>query len=336
MSIDVTTLTNLVLLFLLVVTAIGCVAITDLLGSVTLLGIFSLLMASMYLVLGAPDVAITEAAVGAGISTILFLVALLLTGKDEVNKVPTNIKFTALLVVTIMGGTLVYTTLALPPLGDPGAPVHEHVAPYYLNQSYQDIGIPNVVTSVLGSYRGFDTFGETIVILTAGFGVFLLLGGTIFGSRTINKGKIMQERVVVRVVSRFLVPFILLYALYIQFHGEYSPGGGFQAGVIFAAAFILYAQIFGLKQCIKILSIPMTRTIACFGVLLYGGVGVATLLMGGNFLEYTVLLKEQKSAQQLGIVLIEFGVGLTVFAVMLLIYYVFAGRQELEKKGKLQ
>lgn len=138
-------------------------------------GIYSLLAASMFVVLDAVDVAFTEAAVGAGISTVLMLGALALTKTEE--KVPSRQVVLPLLVVIVTGAALIYGTLDMPSYGDPNAPVQKHVAPTYLRDSIPKTTVPNVVTSVLASYRGYDTLGETTVILTAGVGVMLLLGG---------------------------------------------------------------------------------------------------------------------------------------------------------------
>ena len=125
----------------------------------------------------AVDVAFTEAAVGAGISTVLFLGALGLTTSNETR--PVSHRLSGLAVVTATGLLLAYGTLDMPAYGDPSAPIHRHVAPHYLEDSPEEIGIPNVVTSVLASYRGYDTFGETTVVLTAAVGAILLLGGVL-------------------------------------------------------------------------------------------------------------------------------------------------------------
>jgi len=138
-------------------------------------GIYSLLAAGMFVVLDAVDVAFTEAAVGAGISTVLMLGALALTKTEE--KVPSRQVLAPLVVVIATGAVLIYGTLDMPHYGDPKAPIHGHVAPTYLADSVPKTTVPNVVTSVLASYRGYDTLGETTVILTAGVGVMLLLGG---------------------------------------------------------------------------------------------------------------------------------------------------------------
>ncbi len=137
----------------------------------------------------------------------------------------------------------------------------------------------------------------------------------------------MQHHVVLRVVSKLLVPPILLFALYVQFHGDYGPGGGFQAGVIFGAGFILYGIVFGLDTVEEVMSPNALRMLAACGLLLYGLVGVAGPLLGGNYLDYDVLLDNPVSGQHLGIFLIELGVGTTVAAVIILLFYAFAGRR---------
>lgn len=145
-----------------------------------LFGIYSLLSAALFVTLDAPDVAFTEAVVGAGISTVLMLATLALMGRDKGPPKPRpRPAYRALLplaVVTVTGAFLIYGTLDIPAFGDPNNPVQQHVAPRYLQESGTEIGIPNVVTSVLASYRGYDTFGETVVVFTAGMGVLVLLG----------------------------------------------------------------------------------------------------------------------------------------------------------------
>ena len=162
------------LLSFLAITAIAVVVLRDLFAVVMLFGIYSLLTASIFLVLDAVDVAFTEAAVGAGISTVLMLATLALTARTE--KIPRQWSPLPLVVVMITGATLIYGTLDMPRYGDPSAAIHQHVAPRYINESPHETGIPNMVTSVLASYRGYDTLGEVAVIFTAGVGVMVLLG----------------------------------------------------------------------------------------------------------------------------------------------------------------
>lgn len=134
----------------------------------------------------------------------------------------------------------------------------------------------------------------------------------------------MEHHLVLRVIAKLIIPLILLFALYVQFHGEYGPGGGFQAGVIFASGFILYALIFGVENLRKVVPLGLLKIVSALGLLLYIGTGVAGLLMGGNFLDYNVLASDPVTGQHLGIILIELGVGSTVASVMLMMFYVFA------------
>lgn len=134
----------------------------------------------------------------------------------------------------------------------------------------------------------------------------------------------MEHHLVLRAISKLLIPLILLFALYVQFHGDYGPGGGFQAGVIFAAGFILYSLIFGLPNVRKVLPLGILRMTAAVGLLLYICVGVAGLLLGGNYLDYNVLAPDPVTGQHIGILLIELGVGMTVSSTMIMMFYVFA------------
>lgn len=163
-----------VLLGFLVVTSLMVVALTDLFAIVVLFGIYSLLSASIFLLMGAADVAFTEAVVGAGISTVLMFSTLALTGGRE-RPVKVRSLWHLILVMTT-GLALIWGTMDLPHYGDGSAPAHQHVAPKYIEDSPQEIGIPNLVTAVLASYRGLDTLGEVVVVFTAGLGVMLILG----------------------------------------------------------------------------------------------------------------------------------------------------------------
>ncbi len=156
------------------VTALALVRLRNLFAVVMLAGLFSLLAAVLYVVLDAVDVAFTEAAVGAGITTVLMLGTLALTTSDE--KAAPRKTLAPLLLVVATGAVLIYGTMDMPRYGDPSAPIHRHVAPYYLERTGPDTGLPNVVTAVLASYRGYDTLGEVTVIFTAAVGVLILIG----------------------------------------------------------------------------------------------------------------------------------------------------------------
>ena len=168
---------NVSLLAFLAITAVAIVRMTNLFAIIMLYGIFSFLSAALFVVMDAVDVAFTEAAVGAGISTVLMLATLALTKGQKEKHSTSHRPWLPLAVVVITGAALVYGTLDIPAFGDPDAPAQTHVAPEYLERSIPETGIPNVVTSVLASYRGFDTLGEVVVVFTAGIAVLLLIGG---------------------------------------------------------------------------------------------------------------------------------------------------------------
>jgi multicomponent Na+:H+ antiporter subunit B len=166
---------NAVLLTLLAVVTVSIIRQRSMFGVVILAGIYSFLMASVLVALDAVDVAMTEASVGAGVSTIVFLATLHLTQTRE-NPQQRNVML-PLFVSAIVGAALIWGTFSLPPFGAADAPIHLHTVPHYLQQSISETGVPNVVTAVLADYRGFDTLGEVTVIFTAGIGVLLLLKG---------------------------------------------------------------------------------------------------------------------------------------------------------------
>ena len=141
----------------------------------------------------------------------------------------------------------------------------------------------------------------------------------------------MRHDLILRVIAKLLIPFILLFALYVQFHGDFGPGGGFQAGVILAAAVIFYGLIFGLADARTLVPEPLVESMMAIGVLIYGGVGVAGLLLGGHYLDYFVLDTDSVHGQHRGIFWVEVGVAVTVSGVMLKIFYMFADRGRLDE-----
>jgi len=306
-----------------VLIAVAVIRLRDLFAVVMLFGIYSFMTATLFMDLDAVDVAFTEAAVGAGVTTVLMLSSLRLTSRWEQRALKHPLL--PLVVVGVTGAALVYGTLDAPLLGDPAAPVHQHVAPRYIEQGPAEVGMPNMVTAVLASYRGYDTFGETVVIFTAGIAVLLLLGiqegpGNRPGRTAIG------EQLVLRVLAKLLLPLILLYALYVQFHGDFGAGGGFQAGVIFATGFILYDLVFGEGDARLVMPARWLHRLAALGVMIYGGVGLMPLFYGRPFLDYSVLAKDPVAGQHLGVMLVETGVGITVFSVVLAIFYALSGR----------
>ena len=312
------------LLTLLVLTAVAIVRTENLFVAVMLTGIFSLLMAAIFFVLDAADVALTEAAIGAGITTVLFLGALALTAEHEKSVSTGRSLSIGVVIVTTL--VLIYATFEKPRLGDPQAPVHQHVAPWYLEQTPELIDIPNVVTAVLGSFRGYDTLGELIVVLIACIGVLFILGGR-RSQHLPSTAQGLRHHLIPRIVGRLVIPFIVLFGFYVQFHGEYGPGGGFQAGAIVAAGIILYALLEGEAQALKAVPRSVLMGMVIGGAMLYGAVGIAGIVLGGNFLDYSVLAENPVLGQQLGILIIELGVGITVCGALLSIFHAFAARE---------
>ncbi len=142
-----------------------------------------------------------------------------------------------------------------------------------------------------------------------------------------------QRHRVVQVITKFLIPMILLFAFYVQFHGDFGPGGGFQAGVIFASAFILHGLIFGEARTRLVVSPNALRISMSLGLLLYEGTGVLSLILGGNYLDYSVLLNNSIAGQHWGIFVVELGVGITVGAVMISLFYCFSSRRDFSEES---
>lgn len=138
----------------------------------------------------------------------------------------------------------------------------------------------------------------------------------------------MNDHLILKVVVKLLLPFVVMYALYVQFHGEVSPGGGFQSGVILAAIFIVYSFVNDLDSLQKIIPSMLVRILSVAGVLIYAGTGVVSMLMGGEFLDYSVFFTDQIKAQQFGVMIVELGVGITVFSVIMIIFYSFGERSD--------
>jgi len=264
------------------------------------------------------------------------------------------LKAFALIIVILCAGLLIYGTSDFPPWGDPESPASTHVSPYYIEHTIEDTSVPNIVTSVLADYRGFDTMFETIVIFTAGIACFFLLRVTkredhesrlyhhlVTGVtlRIKEGGKLPDESeefrrvdtewvpysLIIKITCRLIVPFIMLFALYVIAHGHHSPGGGFQGGVIIGAAMILFAISNDLRAAIFRLSEKIATFFCSVGVFIYAGTGLLCLLLGLNFLDYGALAKilftDPVTARSHGILAVEIGVGIAVMGVVVSIYY---------------
>ncbi len=346
---------DIVLLLFLVATTLTIVRLRSLFAVAAVSGAYSLLSAGLFFVLDAPDVAFTEAAVGAGIATVLLLATLSLTARQQ-RMGGTDLAIGPFLLVSVIGAILIYGTLDMPHFGDPEAPVHTNVVPRFIEGAKPggEIGVPNIVTDVLASYRGYDTFGETTVVFTAAIGVMLLLnlagpfcpglkdGPIVPPPAAAGESRpppppsspqrdypILRENTILWASARPLIPFIMVFALYVQFHGDYGPGGGFQAGVIFASALVLYGLLVDQETARKVLPPRPLAILISGGVLLYGSVGVVSTLMGGDFLDYSVLAHDPVHGQHYGILIVELGVGMTVAAVMIELYVIFSRRRSI-------
>ena len=263
-------------------------------------------------------------------------------------------KVFALVIVILCGGLLIYGTSDFPAWGDPASPASTHVSPYYIEHTIEDTSVPNIVTSVLADYRGFDTMFETIVIFTAGIACFFLLrviadkdkdsrlyhhaltGMTL---RIKEGGKLPEESkefqridsewvpydLIMKTTCRLIVPFIQLFALYVIAHGHHSPGGGFQGGVIIGAAAILFALSNDLRSAIVRCSEKLAALFYSVGIFIYAGTGLLCVILGMNFLDYGALAKilgvDPVTARSHGILAVEIGVGIAVMGVVVSIYY---------------
>ena len=263
-------------------------------------------------------------------------------------------KLLGFIAVTWFGALLLYISLDLPDLGDQASPANTHVSPYYIEHTLEDTSVPNVVTAVLADYRGYDTLFETAVIFSAGLACFFLLRipeskapkarfyrhmTTGLTLRIEKGGKIPEnskdfERidsawvpydVIITMTCRLIVPFIQLFALYVIAHGHHSPGGGFQGGVIFGAAIILFAISNNLRRTQRRIDEKKSVLLGSLGVMIYVGTGILCIALGAGFLDYhglaSLLGVDTVTARSHGILIVEIGVGIAVMAVMVWIYY---------------
>lgn len=258
---------------------------------------FSIFTMLMYLLLDAPDVAMTEAAVGS-ITTVLsiFLIKRLYTKPYVLNDTFKPYLFILLLFAALL---LIYAGLSLPDFGYP------RFDPYYLQNTIEDIKINSAIAAILASYRGYDTLLETLVIVIGGISVLFMMD--------INFSSNNKQDNLIAKMSRVTFPCIILFAMYLQMHGEVSPGGGFQSGAMIALALILYDL--ANNKLLSIFSINLLKYIALSGLGIYFFTGISCLVAKGSFLDYNAILD-----QKLGIMLVESGVCLSVFSTILIIY----------------
>lgn len=323
---------DLPILTLIVICGFFAILVKDLLGAAVIFGAYSFLMCLLWTEMGAVDVAFTEAAVGAGVSTVLFFAAVHRTSREVRSRKSGRklYKGLGLLASGLLGGILFYASGDFPGWADPASPASTHLSPHFISQTIEETSVPNIVTSVLADYRSFDTMFETAVVFTAGLAVLILL--RIGGCRT--AGPVRQraatirpayDESIIRFVTRQLTPFIQLFALYVVAHGHHSPGGGFQGGVILGASFILLAISYDLEMVMNRINEKAGLLLANGGLLLYAGIGLLCLLLGANFLDYSILQRilpgvDGIAARSHAMLGIEIGVAVTVMAIVMLIY----------------
>ncbi len=328
---------DILILVMLVVCAVAAVSVKGLLSAAIILSGYSFLMSLLWTEMASVDVAFTEAAVGAGVSTV-FLVAVVYHTKRRLGTrararyVFKGLGFAAALATA---GLLVYGAQDFPAWGDPASTASSHVSPHYIEKSVEETSVPNVVTAVLADYRGYDTMFETAVIYTAGIAVLALLrrrGRRKDPARTKNGIPVEAHKSsIAQFMVRQLVPFIQLFALYVVAHGHHSPGGGFQGGVILAASFVLLGLSFNVQVVRRRVGDVAQVFSGGLGVLLYVGVGLLCLGLGGAFLDYGTLARIMPGltavgARSYGILFVEIGVAMAVTAIMLSIYLDLASR----------
>lgn len=235
----------------------------------------------------------------------------------------------ALVVAVLTGALLLYAATDFPMWGDPESPASASpISKHFIAKTGVDTEVPNMVTAVLADYRGFDTMFETIVIFIAGMAIIAILKRTGAdadkpATKRENEVAAAPDLIVTNTV-RLLVPVIQLFALYVLAHGHVSPGGGFQGGVIMGASFILVALAWDLPTAMDRLSVDRAVMLASVGILLYAGIGLFSMLLGGEFLDYAelshVLPVSREMARYHAMLGVEIGVAFTVTAVMFAIY----------------
>jgi len=237
------------------------------------------------------------------------------------------LKALALIAVLLAGSLLLSVVSFFPTWGDPHSPANASpISQFYITETEQLTGVPNLVTAVLADFRGFDTLFETVVIFSAGLAVFSILPpprrkrGAEKPEEDDPKGNLIVIQ-----TCRLVIPIMQLFALYVIAHGHHSPGGGFQGGVILGSSFILWAIARSLPTSLQRLSSRRTKVLACTGVLIYAGIGVICQLLGENFLDYHVLhnllpATDTIMARSHAMLGVEIGVAFTVSSIMFGLY----------------
>lgn len=238
-------------------------------------------------------------------------------------------KHLALIVVIVTGILLLHASQDFPDWGDPDSPANDNqISQHFITKTGEQTAVPNFVTAVLADYRGFDTLFETVVVFIAGIAIMAVLGLVRLdqlGKPAAAPSEPTDRDIIIIQTCRIITPVIQLFALYVVAHGHHSPGGGFQGGVIFGASLILMAISRDLPAALKRISARRAFILAIVGILIYEGIGLLCMTMGGNFLDYSVLhpllpATDSIMARSHGMLGVEIGVAFTVSTIMFAIY----------------
>jgi len=245
-------------------------------------------------------------------------------------------KNASLIPVVLVGFLLFYASTDFPEWGDPQSPASSSpVSSHFIAKTGVDTEVPNMVTAVLADYRGFDTMLETVVVFIAGMAVLAILRN-FSRKKPVKRGHevSVEPDLIVTNTVRLVVPVIQIFSFYVLAHGHVSPGGGFQGGVLMGASFILIALSWDLERALTRFSINRCMVVAALGILLYAGIGVLSMALGGEFLDYAELEKvlpvSREMARYHAMLGVEIGVGFTVTAIMFALYANLSSRGRLE------
>jgi len=230
------------------------------------------------------------------------------------------LKALTLLVLAALGLVMLAAGAGLPLYGDASSPASLHVADDYVRGSMKDAHTPNVVTTMIADYRGFDTLGETMVVFSAGLACMLLLRGG--ERRPVPAIGRPRNNIVTDIVTRAMIPVIQLFALYVVFHGHYSPGGGFQGGALIATSILLARMVLGFERSQYLFPQRLGTPLGLLGIAFYAGVGLVALPFGGNLLDYSYLPLglPPHMLRNWGILFVEIGVALAVTGTLISIF----------------
>ena len=241
-------------------------------------------------------------------------------------------KKTSIAVLLLLAAVLLAAGRGLPLFGDPHSPAAEHVSDHYIEHAYHDAHTPNFVTVMIADYRSFDTLGETMVVFAAGMACLLLLRGHIRRGDRGKPARIVHrnDSIIVDLVTRIMVPVIQIFALYVVFHGHYSPGGGFQGGALIAGSVLLARVVFGRDRSRPIFPASWGTPIGVLGLGIFLGVGVVAMICGGSELQYDHLPLglAPDMLRNWGILFDEIGVAFAVMATLVSIFDDLSGESE--------